>query len=187
MTTSALPCAPELEDPPERAGLGPPARTAPRSASFVVGTVKCIALADSCCSSDDEDQDDGGAGEGPGCGPAGGVAATSQAGHQPGHSGSLSDCRVGVGSNSPPPLGAGFLTRSGIAMSSSPSLLSGMSAPPEGTAQEIVESRAGDLITINNGRDKLPRTLSTSVLRIKHRATFWDRLWQEKRTREVFV
>ena len=150
----------------------------------MVGTVKCIALADSCLS-DDEEQNDGGAGGAP---PGG--AAGPQAGHQPGHqaghhSGSLSDCRVGVDTGSPPPLGAGFLTRSGLAMSSSPSLLSGMSAPAEGAAQD--DSRAGDLIAINNGRDKLPRTLSTSVLRIKHRATFWDRLWQEKRSREVFV
>lgn len=28
------------------------------------------------------------------------------------------------------------------------------------------------------GRDKLPRTLSTSALRIKSRSTFWDKFWQ---------
>jgi len=85
--------------------------------------------------------------------------------------------------SSPAPLGSGFLSRTGIAMSSSPSLLSGMSAPAEANVPQAADARSPDLI--NNGRDKLPRTLSTSVLRIKHRATFWDRLLQERTRRDV--
>lgn len=30
-------------------------------------------------------------------------------------------------------------------------------------------------------RETLPRTLSTSVLRIKNRTSFWDKFWQERR------
>lgn len=31
------------------------------------------------------------------------------------------------------------------------------------------------------GREVLPRTLSTSVLRIKNRTSFWDKFWRERR------
>lgn len=31
---------------------------------------------------------------------------------------------------------------------------------------------------------KLPRTLSTSVLRIKHRTSFWDKFWQDRSRRD---
>jgi hypothetical protein len=36
-----------------------------------------------------------------------------------------------------------------------------------------------------SSRDKLPRTLSTSVLRIKHRSTFWDKVWEQRFSREA--
>ena len=29
--------------------------------------------------------------------------------------------------------------------------------------------------------DRFPRTLSTSVLRIKHRSSFWERFWENHR------
>lgn len=31
----------------------------------------------------------------------------------------------------------------------------------------------------------LPRTLSTSVLRIKNRSTFWDKFWDERTRRDA--
>lgn len=31
----------------------------------------------------------------------------------------------------------------------------------------------------------LPRTLSTSVLRIKNRSTFWDKFWDERNRRDA--
>ncbi|CAI6368032.1 unnamed protein product [Macrosiphum euphorbiae] len=32
---------------------------------------------------------------------------------------------------------------------------------------------------------KLPRTLSTSVLRIKHRSSFWDKFWEQRSKRDL--
>lgn len=32
----------------------------------------------------------------------------------------------------------------------------------------------------SSGAGKLPRTLSTSVLRIKPRSSFWDKFWEER-------
>uniref|UniRef100_A0A8D8W7E5 Uncharacterized protein n=1 Tax=Cacopsylla melanoneura TaxID=428564 RepID=A0A8D8W7E5_9HEMI len=35
----------------------------------------------------------------------------------------------------------------------------------------------------SSGGGKLPRTLSTSVLRIKPRSSFWDKFWEERSQR----
>uniref|UniRef100_A0A1B6DRH6 Phosphodiesterase n=1 Tax=Clastoptera arizonana TaxID=38151 RepID=A0A1B6DRH6_9HEMI len=48
----------------------------------------------------------------------------------------------------------------------------------EGTAQGV-ESPTGSVQGL-----KLPRTLSTSVLRIKSRTSFWDKFWQERSKRD---
>jgi hypothetical protein len=69
----------------------------------------------------------------------------------------------------------------GLAISSSPSLLSGMSAPSERTAPD---DEAGDE-ELDASRDKLPRTLSTSVLRIKHRSSFWEKFWEQRSKRDT--
>lgn len=37
------------------------------------------------------------------------------------------------------------------------------------------------------GAGKLPRTLSTSALRIKHRAGFWNRFWEERTEHDLWV
>lgn len=36
-----------------------------------------------------------------------------------------------------------------------------------------------------NNAGTLPRTLSTSVLRIKNRSTFWDKFWDERSKRDT--
>lgn len=38
--------------------------------------------------------------------------------------------------------------------------------------------------TGSSGGGKLPRTLSTSVLRIKPRSSFWDKVWEERSKRD---
>lgn len=37
----------------------------------------------------------------------------------------------------------------------------------------------------NSSGGSLPRTLSTSVLRIKNRSTFWDKFWDERTRRDA--
>ena len=38
-----------------------------------------------------------------------------------------------------------------------------------------------DGVMESNKVDRFPRTLSTSVLRIKHRSSFWERFWENHR------
>ncbi|KDR13577.1 cAMP-specific 3',5'-cyclic phosphodiesterase, partial [Zootermopsis nevadensis] len=69
----------------------------------------------------------------------------------------------------------------GLTISSSPSLLSGMSAPSERTVPDDEVGGGG----LEASRDKLPRTLSTSVLRIKHRSSFWEKFWEQRTKRDI--
>ncbi|CAH2239438.1 jg23869 [Pararge aegeria aegeria] len=40
-------------------------------------------------------------------------------------------------------------------------------------------------VTATSSGGSLPRTLSTSVLRIKNRSTFWDKFWDERNRRDA--
>ncbi|XP_059483022.1 cAMP-specific 3',5'-cyclic phosphodiesterase isoform X5 [Neocloeon triangulifer] len=121
-------------------------------------------------------------------------------------------CTVGVqrdvDADCGPKLARNSLTRSGLTISSSPSLLTfagGMSDNDDDDASSDASegrllggplSASSELPTTagsptddapggaggarRSSRDKLPRTLSTSVLRIKHRSTFWDKVWEQR-------
>lgn len=67
----------------------------------------------------------------------------------------------------------GALSRTSLGNCSSPSLLSAMAGASGGTAAAPPPAPAA----------KLPRTLSTSVLRIKHRSSFWDKFWDDRTKR----
>ncbi|KAF7274412.1 hypothetical protein GWI33_012930 [Rhynchophorus ferrugineus] len=80
---------------------------------------------------------------------------------------------------SPPPLSPtlaprGSLSRTSLGNCSSPSLLMAAVTPPSGTPEPRPPV--------------LPRTFSTSVLRIKqHRKSFWDKFWNERGARRAEV
>lgn len=62
--------------------------------------------------------------------------------------------------------------------------LGGVSGPTfiaKSSASE--HSMATGVSSANTGT--LPRTLSTSVLRIKNRSTFWDKFWDERSRRDA--
>jgi hypothetical protein len=46
---------------------------------------------------------------------------------------------------------------------------------------KTMDLMAGDGVMESNKVDRFPRTLSTSVLRIKHRSSFWERFWENHR------
>ncbi|KAG8327791.1 hypothetical protein J6590_012842 [Homalodisca vitripennis] len=71
--------------------------------------------------------------------------------------------------------GRGFLSHPyGLLSISSSASVSGMSEGGQGSGSPT--SAAPGV--------KLPRTLSTSVLRIKHRTSFWDKFWQDRSRRD---
>lgn len=69
----------------------------------------------------------------------------------------------------------GALSRTSLGNCSSPSLLSALAGGTAGGAAPPPQAPAA----------KLPRTLSTSVLRIKNRSSFWDKFWNDKTKRDL--
>lgn len=71
-------------------------------------------------------------------------------------------------------LRSGELTRCGLATS-----LTGVCQ-----AAHLTTGCQDQLGVHDKARETLPRTLSTSVLRIKARPSFWDNFWRERRQRD---
>lgn len=69
---------------------------------------------------------------------------------------------------------SGELTRGGLATS-----LTGVCQ-----AANLTGGCQDQLGVHDKARETLPRTLSTSVLRIKARPSFWDNFWRERRQRD---
>lgn len=60
---------------------------------------------------------------------------------------------------------------------------SGVSFIPKSSASE--HSMATGISGSSSSGSTLPRTLSTSVLRIKNRSSFWEKFWDERTRRDA--
>lgn len=79
--------------------------------------------------------------------------------------------------------GGGTVFKFGALGISSSASVSGMCDAANGPAS--ASAVVGGSGSAGTPPGKLPRTLSTSVLRIKHRSSFWDKFWEQRSKRDL--